>query len=63
MPRATTLRRRTHHDIAEIVQSEVESAQPDGHDQQGGAQHHSDLPAAPVDPEQREHVGEHCHSR
>src|SRR3989442_8556259 len=48
----------THH-IAEIVHAEVQSTEPDGHDQDGGTEHHGDLRAPTVDPEKREHVGEH----
>src|SRR4029077_16347955 len=48
------------HHVAEIVYSEIESTQPDGHDQQSGAQPHRDLPAAAVDPENAEHIGEHA---
>src|SRR2546429_9666813 len=49
----------THH-IAEIVHAEVESTEPDGDDQQGGTEHPGDLRAPAVDPEKREHVGEHA---
>src|SRR2546425_7046871 len=46
--------------VAEVVDPEVESTQPDGPDQQGGAQHHRELCAPAMDPENREHVGEHA---
>src|SRR2546426_3919784 len=49
----------THH-VAEVVHPEVESTQPDGPDQQGGTQHHRDLCAPAVDPENTKHVGEHA---
>src|SRR5256884_2451275 len=48
----------THH-IAEIVHAEVQSTEPDGDDQQGGTEHHGHLRAPAVDPEKRDHVGEH----
>src|SRR5207302_1508408 len=48
------------HDIAEIVHAEVQSTEPDGDDQEGGTEHHGDLRAPAVDPEEREHVGEHA---
>src|SRR2546426_2065937 len=49
----------THH-VAEVVHPEVQSTQPDGPDQQGGAQHHRDLRAPGVDPQNHEYVGEHA---
>src|SRR3989454_164464 len=48
----------THH-VAEIVHAEVQSTEPDGDDQEGGTEHHGDSRAPTVDPEKREHVGEH----
>src|SRR5260370_38951283 len=45
----------THH-VAEVVDPEVESTQPDGPDQQGGAQHHRELRAPAMDPQNPDHV-------
>src|SRR6266853_600805 len=49
----------THH-VAEVVHPEVESTEPNGQDQQSGAQYQRDLCAPAMDPEDSEDVGEHA---
>src|SRR5712691_8494387 len=48
------------HHVAEVVHPEIKPAQPDGHDEQRGTNHHGDLRAPTMDPQNHEYVGKHA---